>query len=174
MIAAISGLWDHPGHKSKSGAILYFANAAAVQHYTDAPEWKKKQNIFSKYQILFYPMVKLGEKLFHLSTQAAGLMAKVDTDNGDCPCESASNKNLQANSAVVDDGAAGEEMLLDPQQANYLNSQGIVTALINSTRPPKIFSSAVNPLSQMFIVSQMLSIKRRLCPRSLSKGGNRH
>lgn len=111
------------------GKALIDVDAAAVQHYTDAPEWKKKQNIFSKYQILFYPMVKLGEKLFHLSTQAAGLMAKVDTDNGDCPCESASNKNLQANSAVVDDGAAGEEMLLDPQQANYLNSQGIVTAL---------------------------------------------
>ena len=111
------------------GKALIDIDTAAVQHYTDAPEWKKKQNIFSKYQILFYPMVKLGEKLFHLSTQAAGLMAKVDTDNGNCPCESASNKNLQANSAVVDNGADGEEVLLDPQQANYLNSQGIVTTL---------------------------------------------
>ena len=101
------------------GKALIDIDAAAVRHYTDAPEWKKEQNIFSKYQILFYPMVKLGERLFHLSTQAAGLMAKVDTDNGGCPCESASNKNLQVDSAVVDDGAA----------ANYLNSQGIVTAL---------------------------------------------
>ena len=111
------------------GKALIDIDAAAVRHYTDAPEWKKEQNIFSKYQILFYPMVKLGERLFHLSTQAAGLMAKVDTDNGGCPCESASNKNLQVDSAVVDDGAAGGEILLDPQQANYLNSQGIVTAL---------------------------------------------
>ena len=83
------------------GKALIDVDAAAVKHYTDAPEWKKKQNIFLKYQILFYPMVKLGEKLFHLSTQAAGLMAKVDTDNGDCPCESASNKNLQANSVTA-------------------------------------------------------------------------
>lgn len=111
------------------GKALIDIDTSIVKHYSDAPEWKKKQNIFSKYQILFYPMVKLGGKIFHLSTQAAGLMAKVDTDNGHCPCESASNKSLQADSAVVDDGAGGEETLLDPQQANYLNSNGIVTAL---------------------------------------------
>lgn len=111
------------------GKALIDIDASAVQHYTDAPEWKKQNNIFSKYQILFYPLVKLGGKTFHLSTQAAGLMAKVDTENGDCPCESASNKSLQANSAVVDNGAEGEEVLLDPTQAKYLNQNGIVTAL---------------------------------------------
>lgn len=110
------------------GKALIDIDTTVVRNYTDAPEWKKRMNIFSKYQILFYPMVKLGEKLFHLSVQAAGLMAKVDTDNGDCPCESASNKNLQANSAVID-VEGSDEIFLDPQQANYLNSQGIVTTL---------------------------------------------
>ena len=36
-------------------------------------------------------MVKLGDYRFHLSTQLAGLMAKVDTENAGCPYESPSN-----------------------------------------------------------------------------------
>ncbi|MGP8313344.1 phage tail sheath family protein [Enterocloster aldenensis] len=101
-------------------------DTTAVTYYSDAPEWKKAQNINAKTQVLCFPMVKLGEKVFHLSTQAAGLMGKVDADNGDCPCESPSNKLLQANAAVLADGT---EVLLDLQQANYLNSNGIVTVL---------------------------------------------
>lgn len=111
------------------GKALIDVDASTVKHYTDVPAWKKKHNLFSKYQILFYPMVKSGDKMFHLSVQAAGLFAKVDTNNGDCPCESASNKMLRADSAVTDNGTGGEETFLDPQQANYLNSNGIVTAL---------------------------------------------
>lgn len=101
-------------------------DTTAVTYYSDAPEWKKAQNINTKTQVLCFPMVKLGEKVFHLSTQAAGLMGKVDADNGDCPCESPSNKLLQANAAVLADGT---EVLLDLQQANFLNSNGIVTVL---------------------------------------------
>ena len=71
-------------------------------------------------------MVKLGERKFHLSVQMAGLMAKVDTDNGGCPAESPSNKLLQIDSAILADGT---EINLDLVQANYLNSNGIVTAL---------------------------------------------
>lgn len=105
---------------------LIDVDTAAVTYYSDVPEWKKRQNINSKTQILCFPMVKLGDKLFHLSTQAAGLMGKVDTDNGGCPCDSPSNKLLQANAAVLADGS---EVLLGLQQANYLNSNGVVTVL---------------------------------------------
>jgi phage tail sheath protein FI len=71
-------------------------------------------------------MFKLGDRLFHASVQAAGLMAKVDTNNGGCPAESPSNKLLSINAAVLADGT---EVLLDLPQANYLNSNGIITAL---------------------------------------------
>lgn len=108
------------------GKALIDIDTNEVRYYTDVPAWKKKQNINAKTQILCFPMVKLGEKLFHLSTQAAGLMGKIDTDNDDCPCESPSNKILQADSAVLADGT---EVLLDLQQGNYLNSNGIVTIL---------------------------------------------
>ena len=52
-------------------------------------------------------------------------MAQVDGDHDSVPYKSPSNENLQMNAAV----AGGEEIWLDPQQANYLNGQGIITAL---------------------------------------------
>lgn len=97
-----------------------------VKTYGDTTARKKKDNIFSKYQILCWPMVKLGDKKFHLSTHAIGRMAKTDADNDNCPAESPSNKSLRIDGAVLEDGT---ELLLDLKEANYLNSQGIVTAL---------------------------------------------
>lgn len=110
----------------KENKALIDVDAAEVRYYSDVPAWKKAKNITAPEQILCWPMVKLGDRVFHLSTQAAGLMGQVDAGNGDCPCESPSNKKLQADSAVLADG---KEILLDLQGANYLNSQGIVTAL---------------------------------------------
>lgn len=97
-----------------------------VKYYSEVTEWKKKKNINAKTEILCFPLVKLGDKVFHLSTHAAGLMATVDNDNGGCPAESPSNKGLQIDSAVLADGT---EISLEPEQANYLNSNGVVTAL---------------------------------------------
>ena len=105
---------------------LIDVDTSTVKHYADAPAWKKSKNINAKTQILCFPMVKLGDRQFHMSTQAAGLTATVDARNGGAPSESPSNKLLQINSAVLADGT---EVLLDLQQANYLNSNGIVTAL---------------------------------------------
>lgn len=97
-----------------------------VKAYGDTVARKKKDNFFSKFQILCWPMVKLGDKKFHLSTQAAGRMAKTDVDNDGCPVESSSNKLVKIDGAVLADGT---ELLLDLKEANYLNSQGIVTVL---------------------------------------------
>lgn len=97
-----------------------------VKAYGDTVARKKKDNFFSKFQILCWPMVKLGDKKFHLSTQAAGRMAKTDVDNDGCPAESPSNKLVKIDGAVLADGT---ELLLDLKEANYLNSQGIVTVL---------------------------------------------
>lgn len=74
-------------------------------------------------------MLKLGDRVFHYSTQLAGLMAKTDASEdmgGGTPCESASNKTLQIDGMVLEDGT---EVLLDLTKANYLNSQGIITGL---------------------------------------------
>lgn len=98
----------------------------AVKYYADVTAWKKENNINDKSQVLCFPMCKLGDKVFHLSTQMAGLMATVDADNGGCPAESASNKTLKIDSTILADGT---EVWLDLTQANCLNSNGITTAL---------------------------------------------
>lgn len=109
-----------------SGHAIIDVDTEQVKHYADVTAWKKAKNISAKTQILCWPMVRLGERIFHLSTQAAGLMAQVDSNNGGCPAESPSNKLLQMDSAVLEDGT---EVVLDLTQANYLNSNGVVTAL---------------------------------------------
>ena len=105
---------------------LIDADTNTVRHYADVPAWKKTQNMNSKAEILCWPMFGLGDRAFHASVHAAGLMGKTDSDNGGCPAESPSNKSLQIDRAMLADGTT---VLLDLAQANYLNSNGIVTAL---------------------------------------------
>jgi hypothetical protein len=112
------------------GKALIDADSSTVTYYTDVNAWKSSNNINSKFQLLCWPKVKLGDKVFHLSTHLAGIMAKTDSNNGDCPSESASNKGLQIDSAVtVTEGGTITEVNLDPTQATSLNAQGIITAL---------------------------------------------
>ena len=61
-----------------------------------------------------------------MSTQLAGLMASVDTENDGCPYESPSNKQFKCDAMVVEDGT---EVNLTLAQANILNAGGVVTAL---------------------------------------------
>lgn len=100
-----------------------------VTYYTDAVAWKKKQNFSKPNELVCFPKLALGDRVFNYSTQLAGLIAKVDNTEdygGGTPCESASNKPLQADRMVLADGS---EVVIDVQQANYLNDNGIITAL---------------------------------------------
>lgn len=95
-------------------------------NYTGVPEWKNNNNYTSNLEFTCWPKIKLGDKTYHLSTQLAGVIARTDALNRDIPYESPSNKNLQCDSTVLDDNV---EIFLDQQQANYLNGEGIITAL---------------------------------------------
>lgn len=100
-----------------------------VKHYSEVPEWKKQKNFMKKMQIVCFPKVALGEKIFNFSTQLAGSMSATDNNEdlgGGTPCESASNKSLKADRMVTADG---KEVVQDLQNANYLNENGIVTGL---------------------------------------------
>ncbi len=108
------------------GKAIIDVDDTEVDYYSNATEWKKEKGITSKYQVLCYPSVKLGDKKFHLSTHFACRMAKTDTDNGGCPHESPSNKALQIDSTVAGDDVP---VYLGVDEANYLNSNGIVTAI---------------------------------------------
>jgi hypothetical protein len=97
-----------------------------VKKYTDVAAWKNDNNYTSTRQAVCWPKIKLGDEVFHLSTQFAGVICRTDAENDDIPYTSPSNKNLQANGAILADGT---EVTLGPDQAAYLNGQGIVTAL---------------------------------------------
>lgn len=97
-----------------------------VKHYSDAGKYKNDNGLTGKDIILCYPLVKKDEKIYHLSSHAAAIMASVDAENGGCPCESPSNKKLLIDAMVDSDG---NEVLLDITEAGSLNSEGIVTAI---------------------------------------------
>ena len=97
-----------------------------VKKYTDVSAWKNQNNYTGNNQVVCWPMVRLGERIYHLSTQLMGVTGKVDASNDDVPYESPSNKNIQATGACLEDGT---EVILGPELGSYLNSQGVVTAI---------------------------------------------
>ncbi len=98
-----------------------------VRDYSELPGYKNKNNFVDENQILCWPMVKLGDYMFHLSTQMAGLMASVDTLNSGCPYESPSNKALKMDACCLADGT--EVMLNWPQVNIVAGDYGVVTAV---------------------------------------------
>lgn len=114
------------GHFRAMAVVDAPSDGAGCTKYSDVPAWKNTNNYVDETMIVCWPKVALEGKTFWLSTQAAGLMGRVDAGNDDVPYESPSNKGLECNAAVLADGA---KVWLGPQEANYLNSQGIVTAL---------------------------------------------
>lgn len=101
-------------------------DTSSATSYSTALTIKTANGLTDKNMIVCWPMVKLDDMVFHLSTQLAGLMAKVDTDNGGIPYESPSNKGLKCTGLCLEGGA---EVQLTHAQANILNGNGIVTAL---------------------------------------------
>lgn len=97
-----------------------------IVDYSKVPEWKEKNNYTSAFDFDLWPEVTLAGKQYRMSTQVACLIASVDASNGDIPYVSPSNKSLQMTGTVL---ANGKEISLGPDQAEYLNSQGITTAL---------------------------------------------
>ena len=98
----------------------------SVKSYTNVAEWKNTNNVVDPNQIVCWPLIAMDGTVYHLSTQAAVLMADTDANNGAIPYVSPSNKNLQMTATVLADGT---EVTIGPDNGAYLNSQGIVTAI---------------------------------------------
>lgn len=101
-------------------------DAPADKNYTEIPEWKNSNNIVESDQFTCWPKIKLGNKVFHMSTQLAGVISRTDQLNRDVPYASPSNKNFQCDGTILGNG---DELFLGLDQANYLNGEGIITAL---------------------------------------------
>ena len=100
-------------------------NGATV--YTDAKVAKEKMGATSNHAVALWPMVAVGDKIYHYSAMFGALTAYTDASNADVPYESPSNKDLRITATVLADGT---EVVLDQQQANdMLNANGITTAI---------------------------------------------
>lgn len=102
-------------------------DAADASGYQEAVAAKDASGAFQNVkERLCWPMLGLGGQTFHFSTQLAGLMAQLAAEDGGIPSEPASNRTLQADSAILADGT---EVSLGLSEANYLRGQGVTTAL---------------------------------------------
>ena len=102
------------------------SDSTGAQTYSEVPAWKNANNYTSERQIVCWPKIKLGNDVYHMSTQLAGLMNNVDRSHNDVPYKSPSNELFQMDGCVL---ASGAEVSLGLEEANYLNGQGITTAL---------------------------------------------
>lgn len=116
--AGINGIYE--------AKALIDIDTASADDYTKVVGVKTDNLITDRNEIACWPMLKLGERKFHMSTQVAGLMAMVDSGNDNCPYESPSNKAFKCDALILKDGT---ELALTIAQANVLNAGGVVTAL---------------------------------------------
>lgn len=104
-------------------------NSKTADTYDKVLSVKNNNGYTSEDMIVCWPMVKNGDYLFDLSTVVCGLIAKVDSGNGDCPYESPSNKSLPVTGAV---NGFGNEINLSLPQADIVSvTDGVVTVINN-------------------------------------------
>lgn len=122
---------------------------------------EKEKNYTKANELVCFPKLKLSERVFNYSSQLAGLIAQTDNDGelGDgTPCESSSNKSLQADSMVLADGT---EVVLDIQKANHLNDNGIITGLnfyngfVSWGNWSACYPSNTDPVDYFYCISRM-------------------
>jgi phage tail sheath protein FI len=109
-----------------TGKALIDANTTTVRAYSAVPEYKNQNSLFDVRQDFFWPMVRLGNEIYHASTIYACLCMKTDVANGGIPFESPSNKIIPADGACLADGTPIDLTL---RGANYLNANGVKTLL---------------------------------------------
>lgn len=102
------------------------AQSTSLASYADVETAKKYLGVTNPHAMAFFPCVKVGGKVFHLSTLAACAMAKCDMDHGDIPYKSPSSESIPVSATCLSDGT---EIFLDVPQAELINSHGVVTAI---------------------------------------------
>lgn len=99
---------------------------SGARKYTDVKNQKEKQGASLQNAYAVWPKFAVGSNTFYASALAAAEMAYTDASNGDIPNLSPSNKNIRITAIVLEDG---NEILLDQDQANMVNSFGVATAI---------------------------------------------
>lgn len=104
--------------------------SGGLTKYTEVPAYKQNNNLVDEHLIVCWPKVKLGDNVYGLATHLTGLMSQTDNANGGVPYGSASNKGLNVTSiGLVDTDGSWKELSLGMEKVNYLNGEGIYSAL---------------------------------------------
>lgn len=98
----------------------------SIPQHLDAPTWAATNNYSSERQIVTYPTLTLEGKSYRHSTHYICAAVRTDAAYNGIPFKSPSNEVVEADGAAGKDGVA---LFLAPDQAEYLNAQGIVTAI---------------------------------------------
>ena len=92
-----------------------------------AIEWQETNQYNDRMEKVCWPMATFEGQQYHLSTLAAVDMQTVDTNAGGVPYISPSNKAINADATILDDGT---EIFISEVTANSLNEVGITTTNI--------------------------------------------
>lgn len=117
---------------AKSAKINGHFNAMAITdipadlRYTEIGDWKEQNQYTSKNQVVSWPKVTKSGRTFRFSTHLAGVICQLDKDSDGVPFRTPSNKALQIDGVVAEDG---NPVALGPDDAEVINSEGIVTAI---------------------------------------------
>jgi len=102
--------------------------ADGATKYTDVKTVKEKSGFISSHMEPVWPKVKIGSNVYYYSAIYSALVAYTDADNDDVPNLSASNKAIPITGLCLDD-ENNTEIVVDQEQANLVNSFGVVTAI---------------------------------------------
>lgn len=98
---------------------------STIKSYSKVPEYKNNKSLIDTNLIVCFPKVTNAGKEQWLSTHLAGVIAVTDSNNSNAPHVSPSNQSAKIDGLINN----GEVVKLGLDEANYLNENGIVTAL---------------------------------------------
>lgn len=102
------------------------SSSSGATQYSKVKEQKEKQGLTSKYGCAGWLYGKVGSYLIPASALIAAELAYVDVSLGDIPYDGVDNQTVAISAACLENGT---EVLLDQEQANTVNSFGVVTFL---------------------------------------------
>lgn len=102
--------------------------AAGAVKYTDVKSVKERSGFVSCHMEPVWPKVRIGDEVYYYSAVFSALVAYVDASNDDVPNLYMSNKSLPITGLCLDDDG-DSEVVMDKEQANLVNSFGVVTAI---------------------------------------------
>ena len=110
-----------------SSECLLDLDTTTAKKYTDVQKTKEDSGYQDRHAIVLWPKVKVGDRQMYYSAAYGAMASYMDASNDDVPNLYPSNRLIQVDNAVTEDGT---EIYTDREQANTLNGQGVVT-LVN-------------------------------------------